>query len=152
MKYNRHDEIISLIEEYEIETEEDLSERLRQKGSRVTQATISRDISELKLAKVTTSGGRQKYALPKKEENNMSTRYRNLLVEAIESLDCANNIVVVKTCAGMASGAAAAIDSMGRADLLGSVVGDDTVIIVMRTNDSAYSLIDALNEIIGNGK
>lgn len=152
MKYNRHDEIISLIEAYEIETQEDLSERLREKGYRVTQATISRDIRELKLVKVTTSGGRQKYAIPKKEENNMSSRFRNLLIEVIESIDSANNIVVVKTCAGMASGAAAAIDSMGRGDLLGSVAGDDTVIIVMRSNDAAYSLIDALNGIIDGGK
>ncbi len=149
MKYNRQNEIIALISENEIETQEDLSARLQSKGYMVTQATISRDIRELKLVKVAGAGGKYKYALPHREENNISTKFRNLLVETVTGVDSANNIAVVKTCSGMAQGAAAAIDSMGRDDIVGSVAGDDTILIVMRTNESAAALIAELREICG---
>ena len=152
MKYNRQELIISLISEYEIETQEELSERLREKGYMVTQATISRDIREMKLQKVAGSGGKYKYAMPRQAEHTLSQKFRNLLIETVEHVEAANNIVVVRTCAGMASGAAAAIDSMGHDDLLGSVAGDDTVIIVMRTNDTAAELVEELLEIGGEAK
>ncbi len=153
MKYDRQSEIISLIGEKEIETQEELLEGLRSKGYIVTQATISRDIRELKLVKVSTgAGGRYKYALPHREENTISKKYRNLLIETVEKIDRANNIAVVKTIVGMASGAAAAIDSMKRDDVVGSVAGDDTIIVVMRTNEAAQSLIDDLEEIINQGR
>ena len=149
MKYDRQSEIISLISEKDIETQEELLEGLRSKGYIVTQATISRDIRELKLVKVSSgSGGRYKYAMPHREENTIGKKYRNLLIETVEKIDRANNIVVVKTIVGMASGAAAAIDSMKRDDIVGSVAGDDTIIIVMRTNEAAQSLVDDLGEII----
>ncbi|MBQ8509052.1 MAG: arginine repressor [Clostridia bacterium] len=151
MKYNRQNEIMALISENEIETQEDLSERLRSKGYMVTQATISRDIREMKLVKVSSSSGRYKYALPRHDETTISTKFRNLLIETVQGLDSANNIVVVKTCAGMAQGAAAAIDSMGRDDVVGSVAGDDTIIIVMRTNEASSSLIMDLREILASG-
>ena len=147
MKYNRQSEIISLISENEIETQEDLSARLQSKGYMVTQATISRDIRELKLVKVAGAGGKYKYALPHREETNISNKFRNLLVETVTGIDSANNIAVVKTCPGMAQGAALAIDSMGRDDIVGSVAGDDTIIIVMRTNEAAANLIAELREI-----
>lgn len=149
MKYNRQNEIIALISDNEIETQEDLSERLRNKGYMVTQATISRDIRELKLVKVAGAGGKYKYALPHHEENTISSKFRNLLIETVSGVDSANNIVVVKTCAGMAQGAGAAIDSMGRDDIVGSVAGDDTILVVMRTNEAAGSLISELRDIIG---
>ncbi|MBE6610981.1 MAG: arginine repressor [Ruminococcaceae bacterium] len=149
MKYNRQEMIISLIDEYEIETQEELSERLREKGYMVTQATISRDIREMKLQKIAAAGGKYKYALPRQEEAVLSQRFRNLLVDSVESVEAAANIVVVKTSAGMASGAAAAIDSMERSDVLGSVAGDDTIIIVMKTNDAAALLVSDLREITG---
>ena len=152
MKYNRQEAIISLIGEYEIETQEELSERLREQGYKVTQATISRDIREMKLQKVIGSGGKYKYAMPKQTEHVLSLKFRNLLIETVEHVDAANNIVVVKTCAGMASGAAAAIDSMERSDVLGSVAGDDTIIIVMRSDEAAQSLILELNDITGESR
>lgn len=152
MKYNRQEAIISLIGEYEIETQEELSERLREQGYKVTQATISRDIREMKLQKVIGSGGKYKYAMPKEAEHVLSQKFRNLLQEIVEGVDAANNIVVVKTSAGMASAAAAAIDSMQRSDLLGSVAGDDTVIIVMRDDAAAQSLVNELHEIISEGR
>ena len=151
MKYNRQAEIISIISENQIETQEELSECLRQRGFMVTQATISRDIREMKLVKV-AGGGKYVYALPQTEERGISQKARNLLMETVENVDRANNIAVVKTYAGMAQGAAAAIDSMGRSDIVGSVAGDDTIIIVMRTNDAAQSLCDELSEIVNGGR
>ena len=149
MKYNRQNEIIALISELEIETQEELSEQLRRRGYMVTQATISRDIRELKLVKVAGAGGKYKYALPHHEENAISSKFYNLLVETLTGVDSANKIVVVKTCAGMAQGAGASIDSMGRDDIVGSVAGDDTIIIVMRTNEAASILVSELREVIG---
>lgn len=151
MKHNRQAEIMSIIGENQIETQEELSECLRQRGFMVTQATISRDIREMKLVKV-ARGGKYVYALPQTEERGISQKARNLLVETVESVDRANNIAVVKTYAGMAQGAAAAIDSMGRSDIVGSVAGDDTIIIVMRTNDAAQSLCDELCKIVNGGR
>ncbi len=147
MKYSRQEEIIGLISEYEIETQEELSEQLRERGYRATQATISRDIRELKLVKVAGSNGKYKYAMPYREESSLSTKARNLLIDTVEKVDRAGNIAVVKTYAGMAQGVAAAIDSMGRTDIVGSVAGDDTIIIVMRTGDSAQSLATELEAI-----
>lgn len=147
MKYSRQEEIIALINDYEIETQEELSEKLRERGYRATQATISRDMRELKLVKVAGSAGKYKYAMPYREEHLLSTKFRNLLIDTVEKIDRAGNIVVIKTISGMAQGAAAAVDSMGRSDVVGSVAGDDTIIIVMRTSDSAQSLMDELDAI-----
>ncbi len=149
MKYSRHEEIVSLIGENLIETQEELSECLRERGFMVTQATISRDIRELKLIKIAGAGGKYYYSLPKSEEGVISDKFKNLLIGAVEVIDRANNIAVVKTIAGMAQGAAASIDSMGRRDIVGSVAGDDTVIIVMRSNEAAQSLCEELKKIVG---
>lgn len=148
MKEYRQNEIMSLISEKEIETQEELLEALRSKGFKVTQATISRDIRELGLVKAVGRAGRYKYALPRREEWTISTKFRTLLYETLLKVDRAGNIAVVKTYSGMAQGAAAAIDSMERDDIVGSVAGDDTIIIVMRTPEAAQSLTDDLYEII----
>lgn len=148
MKYDRQSEIIAIINEEHVETQEELSEKLRQRGYMVTQATISRDIREMKLVKISDGNGKYVYSLGRSENSGISAKFRDLLVHTVEKLDRANNIVVVKTFSGMAQGAAAAIDSMERSEVVGSVAGDDTVIIVMRTNDSAQSLIDELSRVI----
>ena len=150
MKYERQTEIMSIISEKQIETQEELSECLRERGYIATQATISRDIRELKLVKISGGNGKYIYALPISERSNISEKFRDLLTHTVEKLDRANNIVVVKTISGMAQGVAAAIDSMERADIVGSVAGDDTVIIVMRSNDGAQSLVDELAEVVGD--
>ncbi len=149
MKHSRQEEIISLINDNLIETQEELSECLRERGFMVTQATISRDIRELKLIKIAGAGGKYYYSLPRSEEGVIADKFKNLLIGAVEVIDRANNIAVVKTIAGMAQGAAAAIDSMGRRDIVGSVAGDDTVIIVMRSNEAAQSLCEELKKIVG---
>jgi len=148
MKHDRQSEIIAIINEMQVETQEELSEQLRSRGYMVTQATISRDIHEMKLVKVSGGNGKYIYALPKRDKGGISDKFRDLLSRTVEKLDRANNIVVVKTFSGMAQGAAAAIDSIESVDIVGSVAGDDTVIIVMRTNDSAQSLIDELSAIV----
>ena len=152
MKSGRHAKILEIISEYPVETQDEIISRLKESGYKATQATISRDIREMKLQKVAGSGGKYKYAMPRQAEHTLSQKFRNLLIETVEHVEAANNIVVVRTCAGMASGAAAAIDSMGHDDLLGSVAGDDTVIIVMRTNDTAAELVEELLEIVGEAK
>lgn len=149
MKHSRQEEIISIIEENLIETQEELSECLKQRGYNATQATVSRDIRELKLVKLAGTGGKYYYSLPKNDDGQIAEKFKNLLSGTVEVIDRANNITVVKTLAGMAQGAAAAIDSMGRRDIVGSVAGDDTVIIVMRSNEAAQSLCDELKKLIG---
>lgn len=150
MKFNRQNEIMSLIGEYEIETQEDLSAKLAERGYQVTQATISRDIREMRLVKIAGSGGRYKYAIPHHEPNALSLKFKNLLTETVIGVDSAGNIAVVKTYAGMAQGAAAAIDAMGHEDIVGSVAGDDTILIVMRTPEKARALLDEVRAIISS--
>ena len=133
MKFNRQSEIKAIIAENEIETQEELIEHLRNRGYMVTQATISRDIREMQLVKVAGTGGKYVYSARRSTESVISDKFKNLLVGTVEVVDRANNIAVVKTIAGMAQGAAAAIDSMGRLDIVGSVAGDDTVIIILRS-------------------
>lgn len=147
MKNKRQEALAEIVSAYEVDTQAELIDRLRERGFEVTQATISRDIRELKLVKVAGAGGKYKYALPHHEQTNISAKFRNLLVETVTGIDSANNIAVVKTCSGMAQGAALAIDSMGRDDIVGSVAGDDTIIIVMRSDDAAANLIAELREI-----
>ncbi len=148
MKEYRQSEIISLISENEIETQEELLDALGARGFKVTQATISRDMREMGLIKVAGSGGRYKYAMPHREESSISAKFKGLLAETVEKVDKAGNITVVKTFSGMAQGVAAAIDSMGCDDVVGSVAGDDTIIIVMRTNEAAEKLANDLMAIV----
>lgn len=150
MKEYRQSEIMTLIGEKDIETQEELLECLRAKGFKVTQATISRDIRELGLVKVAGSVGRYKYAMPRREGKTIGTKFRMLLTETVHKVDRAGNIAVIKTYSGMAQGAAAAIDSMERDDVVGSVAGDDTIIIVMRTPEAAQSLADDLYDLINS--
>ena len=150
MKEYRQNEIMTLIAQSDIETQEELLSALRARGFKVTQATISRDIRELGLIKVVGGMGKYKYAMPHREERAISTKFRTLLCETVQRVDRAGNIAVVKTYSGMAQGAAAAIDSMEISEALGSVAGDDTIIIVMRTPEAAEHLALDLSNIIKN--
>ena len=138
MKSNRQAEILRLIETQEIETQEQMLECLRSKGIKATQATISRDIKELNLMKQ-QSGGISKYvvAQARQAHHNFSSRLKTIFKESVTSFDTAQNIVVVKTMPGLASAAGAALDGMGIEGLVGSLAGDDTVILIMRTNQMA---------------
>lgn len=138
MKSNRQTEILRLIETQEIETQEQMLECLRSKGIKATQATISRDIKELNLMKQ-QSGGVSKYVVAqvRPAHHNFSNRLKTIFKESVTSFDVAQNIVVVKTMPGLASAAGAALDGMGIDGLVGSLAGDDTVILIMRTNQLA---------------
>ena len=138
MKSSRQAEILSLIESQEIETQEQMLECLRKKGIKATQATISRDIKELNLTKQ-QSGGISKYVIAQARpmHHNFSNRLKTIFRESVTSFDAAQNIVVVKTMPGLASAAGAALDGMGVEGLVGSLAGDDTVILIMRTNQMA---------------
>lgn len=144
MKTERHKRIVELIGNYEIDTQEELAERLNQDGYKVTQATVSRDIRELKLSKIPVSGGRQKYAILIQDDSVLSEKYAGILKAGFSSVDIAQNILVVKTVAGMAMAVAAAIDSLHFPEIVGSIAGDDTIMCAVRTVDDAILIMDKL--------
>ena len=125
-----------------------LADRLRQEGFEVTQATVSRDIRELKLSKVPGYGGRHKYALLKHQEHQMAEKYEGILREAFVSMDCAQNILVIKTVSGMAMAVGAAMDNLGWKEIVGCIAGDDTVMCVIRTSEETKALMGELKKII----
>lgn len=147
MKYNRHAKILEIVERNEIETQEELAERLKEAGIDVTQATVSRDIKELRLIKVMAADGRYKYAPFAKSEGLISNRLLTIFTESFISSDYANNIVVVKTLAGMAQAAGAAIDALKWPEIIGTIAGDDTVMIVCRAEKIAEELVDKFNKM-----
>lgn len=148
MKINRHAKIIELINKYHIETQEGLADYLNEEGFKVTQATVSRDIRDLKLTKVPTDGGRQKYAIHQTAETEMSDKYIRVLKDGYVSMDMAQNILVIKTVAGMAMAVCAAIDSMKWNEVVGSIAGDDTIMCAIRSADDTIKVMDKISKII----
>ncbi len=148
MKYNRHSKILEIIEMNSIETQEEIAEKLKELGMDITQATISRDIKELKLIKVTDENGIHRYIPFSKTENIASNKLMNIFIESYVSSDYANNIVIVKTLSGMAQAAASAIDSLNWSDIVGTIAGDDTIMIVCRAEKMAEDLINRFNKMI----
>ncbi|MBQ6702535.1 MAG: arginine repressor [Clostridia bacterium] len=149
MKKERQKKILELIEKYNIETQEELTDRLKNEGFDVTQATASRDIRELNLVKVSSAGNAYKYSSAPKEDIKISVKYMNILKETLIYADYAAHTVVLKTYSGMAQAAAAAIDNMGWKEIVGSVAGDDTVLMIMRSEDSAREFCSRFNAIVG---
>ena len=148
MKRGRHEKIIELIENYDIETQEELADRLQREGFQVTQATVSRDIRELKLSKVPGREGRQKYALLNRHDHQMAEKYVGILREAFVSMDCAQNILVIKTVSGMAMAVGAALDKIGWKEIVGCIAGDDTVMCAIRTLEDTAMVMTELNKIV----
>ena len=148
MKIGRHAKIVDLIGKYDIETQEELAEQLKREGYRVTQATISRDIRELKLTKIATNDGRQKYALMQPQPAGMNEKYLRVLKDGFLSMDMAQNILVIKTVSGMAMAVAAALDAMDCNEIVGSIAGDDTIMCAVRTVDDTVALMKRLRKII----
>lgn len=147
MKSQRHAKILELVKKYEIETQEELSERLLAEGFPVTQATVSRDIRELRLTKV-SRGGRQKYAVLTQGDTQMRERYIRVLKDGFASMDMAQNILVIKTVSGMAMAVAAALDHMDCHEIVGSIAGDDTIMCAVRTVEDTAGLMERLRKII----
>jgi transcriptional regulator of arginine metabolism len=148
MKTNRQSKIIEIIQKNEVETQDELSALLEKDGFRVTQATVSRDIRELKLTKIPTAGGRQKYAVITDAPENLSQKYERVLREGFLSMDMAQNILVIKTVSGMASAVCAAIDAMKMREIVGSIAGDDTIMCAIRTVDDTYAVMKKIRRIV----
>lgn len=148
MKTNRQSKIIEIIQKNEVETQDELSALLEKDGFRVTQATVSRDIRELKLTKIPTAGGRQKYAVITDAPENLSKKYERVLREGFLSMDMAQNTLVIKTVSGMASAVCAAIDAMKMREIVGSIAGDDTIMCAIRTVDDTYAVMKKIRRIV----
>ena len=147
MKNARHEQILQLIEIYDIETQEELAEKLNEKGFTVTQATVSRDIRQLQLRKITESDGKSHYALGGGYHVELSRKYKRVLKDAFVSADHAGNIIVIHTVSGMAMAAAAALDSLDWGEILGCIAGDDTIMVVIREPDEATDIIKRIRVI-----
>ena len=130
MKVSRHAKIVELISQYDVETQEELAELLKKEGFKVTQATVSRDIRDLKLTKVQTESGKQKYVVLMPEGNAINEKYTRVLQEGFTSMDMAQNILVIKTVSGMAMAVAAAVDNMKWPEVVGCIAGDDTILVM----------------------
>lgn len=152
MKVSRHAKIIELINQYHIETQEELADRLNSAGFKVTQATVSRDIRDLKLTKVSVNGGRQKYVVLKSETDGLNEKYVRVLSDGFLSMDMAQNILVLKTVSGMAMAVAAAIDAMHWHEVVGCIAGDDTIMCAIRTVDDTKSVMEKIRKIVSKGK
>lgn len=147
MKVGRQAKIIELIGKYDIETQEKLCEKLIEEGYDVTQATVSRDIRALKLTKVLEPNGKSVY---KTVSGNIdfSQKYLNILRDGFISMDVAQNLLVIKTASGMAMAVAAALDSMNFNEIVGSIAGDDTIMVAARTADSCIELMKKIRTIV----
>lgn len=148
MKEKRHEKIIELIEQYDIETQDELADRLRAAGFQVTQATVSRDIRKLKLSKVPGRNGRQKYALLTGQNHQMSEKYVGILREAFVSMDAAQNILVIKTVSGMAMAVAAALDAIHFHEIVGCIAGDDTIMCAIRSVDDTIIVMEKIKKMV----
>jgi transcriptional regulator of arginine metabolism len=139
---------VELVKNYEIETQEELAERLSASGLEVTQATVSRDIRELKLTKIATEDGRQKYAVLPSVASNISDRLIRIFRDGVVSMDYAQCILVIKTLEGMAMAVAAAIDAMGSKEIIGTIAGDDTLFCATKREADALALMGRLNAVL----
>lgn len=148
MKKSRHQKIKELVEQFEIETQEELADKLKAAGYAVTQATVSRDIRELKLSKVPLGDGRQKYTILIHSDHYLSDKYIRVLKDGFVSMDKAQNILVVKTVSGMAMAVAAAIDAMKLKEIVGSIAGDDTIMMAVRTVEDTEIVMEKIQTVI----
>ena len=147
MKISRQGKIIELIHRYNVETQEELSALLKKAGYKVTQATISRDIRDLRLTKV-TENGISKYKVLNQANNDLTQKYIETLRNGFIFMDIAQNIIVIKTVSGMAMAVAASIDSMDIPNIVGCIAGDDTIMCVVRSEEETPSVMDDLNKLI----
>jgi transcriptional regulator of arginine metabolism len=149
MKKKRHKLILELIEKYDIGTQEELLEMLRDKGCDVTQATVSRDVKELRLLKTLGANGVYKYSVEKVADGGYTGIFDALFQSAMTKVDYAVNICVIKCSPGLAGAACATIDAMNVHEVVGTIAGDDTIFMLCRTSDEARGVAEALNRMIG---
>ena len=148
MKVERHSKIVELIGKYEIETQEELAERLNEAGFNVTQATVSRDIRELKLTKMQSESGRQRYMVLESPRGTSAIKYIRILKDGYMSMDMAQNILVIKTVSGMAMAVAAALDAIQFHEIVGCIAGDDTIMCAAKNADMALGAAEKLRSFV----
>jgi len=149
MKNARQKKILELIEAYDVDTQETLIERLAEVGIAVTQTTVSRDIRELKLVKGMTGKGTYKYIVPGVKRENNTPVLNSALTEAVVKIEAARNIVVVKTFPGMANALAVCVDTLEQPHIIGSVAGDDTILLVIKDDETAKMVEEKLKTVFG---
>ena len=147
MKLERHSKIVELIGKYEIGTQDELAEYLNREGFNVTQATVSRDIRELKLSKVQTESGKQRYVVLQNQDG-LNDKYIRVLRDSFMSMDMAQNILVIKTVEGMAMAAGVALDAIHFHEIVGCVAGDNTIFCAVRSVDDTIILMDKLKKLL----
>lgn len=148
MKTKRQSRILELIRSNDIETQEELQTYLVQEGFAVTQATVSRDIRDMKLTKISTNAGKQKYVALNDSSEDLSEKYVRVLKDGYVSMDMAQNILVIKTVSGMAGAVCASIDAMNIHEIVGSIAGDDTIMCAIRTTEDTIQIMKKLRRII----
>lgn len=148
MKIKRHNKIIELISNNEIETQEELADLLMKEGHNVTQATVSRDIRELKLSKVSTEDGKQKYAVLNNMDIEMSDKYIRVLKDGYLTMEAAQNIIVIRTVTGMGMAVATAIDVLEIGGIVGCIGGDDTVFCAIKSDDKIIDVMEKLGKLV----
>ena len=148
MKAARQAEILKLIHQFEIDTQEELAYKLNERGFRVTQATVSRDIREMKLTKVAGEGGKNRYTLLQAKEQNEAARYVRVLRDAVLSMDTAENILVIHTAPGMAMAAGAVLDEMSWTEIVGCIAGDNTIFCAIRSKEEALLVQKRLHKML----
>ena len=149
MKESRHARIQEIIAQKDIETQNQLMEALQDQGIKCTQATVSRDIKEMRLVKELSPEGRYRYTLSVHEETaDFNSRLKKIFRESVTSLDIAQNIIVIKTLPGLAGGACAALDAISVPNLVGTLAGDDTAFLAMRDNEAATEFCSEIGEML----
>ena len=151
MKKNRHDKIIELINNYEVETQEQLASLLKDAGYDVTQATVSRDIRQMKLTKQVTPDGRQKYVYTTADPEVMHDKYVSVIKAGYVSMEVAGNLLVIRTVSGMAMAVAAAIDALDMPEIIGCIAGDDTIFVAMKSEEIAIELMEKYKGFLNRG-
>ena len=151
MKKNRHDKIIELINNHEVETQEQLALLLKEAGYDVTQATVSRDIRQMKLTKQVTPDGRQIYVYTTADPEVMHDKYVSVIKAGYVSMDVAGNLLVIRTVSGMAMAVAAAIDALDMPEIIGCIAGDDTIFVAMKSDEIAIELMEKYKGFLNRG-
>ncbi len=147
MKIKRQAKILEIIEQRSIETQDELIRALEETGFRATQATVSRDIKELRLIKILDSDGKYCYAAMNEKADPVPTKFLSIFEDAVQSIDFAGNLVVVKCMSGMAQAACAAMDSLHWDAVVGTLAGEDTFVCITRTNENAVELVEELKKL-----
>ncbi len=148
MKTVRQNKLLELIENNDIYTQEELASKLIESGFNVTQATISRDLRELGITKMSENGSQQKYVTVQNKKSEFNDKLLNVLKAGYISMDYAENIVVIKTSSGMAMAVAASVDALGLNEIVGSIAGDDTIMCVIRHKDKVFEVMERLKKIL----